>query len=142
MPAGSHPTEVLEAAQRSLLARALTGHLGYVGLDRRPRVVPVWYALEDDTLLIASAAGEYKCRSLRRHPAAVLTVSTGWPYRLLSAHGEAELHPLPWAIRREFVPGLARRFLSETDSTAWLETWLSGPAADGELIRIQITRLT
>src|SRR3954447_11109573 len=64
-----------DVAQR-LLASPLPARLAYTGLDRRPRVVPIWFHWTGDELVMASFAGAAKARALRARPDAAVTIDT------------------------------------------------------------------
>ena len=122
-----------------LLGRTLIGQLGFVGLDGFPHVLPVWFEQRDGELLIASPPGAYKCRSLRKHPRAALTVSTAdRPYLIATAVGDAAVETLREEERIQFVRAIAFRYLGEDEGTPYVDAWLrGGHPGDGELIRIR-----
>lgn len=134
----------LHPKARELLTRPNLGHLGYLGLDGRPRVVPVWFAYSDGEVRVASPPGDYKCRSLRADSRAALTVSTpAAPYHVVSAIGRVAVEELPEPERIELVRGLAHRYLGPEAGAAYLARWSGGGRpGPGELLRLRIERLT
>lgn len=122
-----------------LLARPILGQLAFVGLDGYPRAVPVWFAIRDGEVRIASRPGEYKCRSLRAGGKVALTVATPEaPYLIASVVGDASVEVLPERERIVFITEMAHRYLDEERAARYLEAWgKGGHPGDGDLIRIR-----
>jgi nitroimidazol reductase NimA-like FMN-containing flavoprotein (pyridoxamine 5'-phosphate oxidase superfamily) len=122
-----------------LFRRPLLGHLGFVGLDGYPRVIPIWFVYREGEVLMASRPGEYKGRSLRAAGRASLTAATPEPpYLIASVVGDASVEVLPEQERIAFISEVARRYLGDGRAAAYLERWgKGGHPGDGELIRIR-----
>jgi hypothetical protein len=60
MPSAGDEFPIEDPVVERLLSGANLARLAYVGLDRRPRVVPIWFAYEDGDFLMVtqSASGE------------------------------------------------------------------------------------
>lgn len=69
-----------------------TGKLAYAGADGRPLVVPIWFIVEDGTLVFNTGKDTAKGRSLARDPRATLCVDLEEPpYGFVQVQGTAEL---------------------------------------------------
>jgi len=133
----------LDPRAADLLGRPIIGQLGFIGLDGRPHVLPVWFEHRDGDLLIASPPGAYKCRALAKDGRAALTVSTvERPYLIATAVGDATVERLPEPERIEFVQTIAVRYLGADQGREYIEKWIrGGHPGDGELIRIRPTKV-
>lgn len=79
---------------RRLLASANPARLAYVAPDGTPRVVPVAFHWNGQTLVIGTVPGAGKVAAIRAHPAVALTVDTSppaWPPNVLLVRGTAEV---------------------------------------------------
>ncbi|MGH3282312.1 MAG: PPOX class F420-dependent oxidoreductase [Trebonia sp.] len=75
-----------------LSAGTRTGKLAYTGTDGRPLVAPVWFIVEDGTLVFNTGKGTVKGRALARDPRATICVDLEeQPYAFVQVQGEAEL---------------------------------------------------
>jgi hypothetical protein len=128
----------LEEKAKVLLTGAYIGNLGLVGLDGALRVIPVWFTWTGTEIRIASPPDNYKCRSLRADPRAVLTVSTSTaPYDVVTVGGQASVDRFPEEERIPFVREAAVRYLGEADGNRYVENWIKGGhPGPGDLIRI------
>ena len=133
----------LEPAARELLTGPNIGNLGFCGLDGFPKVLPVWFTLDGQEILVASPPNAYKCRALRADPRAVLTVSTPTaPYHVVSATGHVTIEVLPEPRRVEFVSEVAARYLGPDGGEAYVARWSrGGHPGPGDLLRLRIERL-
>jgi PPOX class probable F420-dependent enzyme len=69
-----------------------TGKLGFLSPSGRPLVTPVWFVLEDDTLVFNTGQDTAKGRALARDPRVSLCVDLEQPpYAFVQVQGEAEL---------------------------------------------------
>ncbi len=119
---------------RALLDAPNLARLAYIGLDGRPRVVPIWFAeIHGDIIMVTGPKAE-KARSLAANPAVAITIDSATPpYKVLLIDGDAAL---------EHVEGMAPEY------RPIVERYL-GPAADAYLgqllprvkrqVRIRIT---
>lgn len=68
-----------------------TGKLGFVASDGRPLVAPVWFVLEDETIVFNTGANTAKGKAIARDPRLVLTVDLEEPpYAFVQIQGVAE----------------------------------------------------
>lgn len=68
-----------------------TGKLGYLASDGRPLIAPVWFLLEDDTIVFNTGADTAKGRAIARDPRVVLSVDLEEPpYAFVQVQGIAE----------------------------------------------------
>jgi PPOX class probable F420-dependent enzyme len=69
-----------------------TGKLAYTGADGRPLVVPIWFIVEDGTLVFNTGKNTAKGKALARDPRATLCVDLEEPpYGFVQVQGDAEL---------------------------------------------------
>ena len=69
-----------------------TGKLAYTASDGRPLVVPVWFVVEDDTLVFNTGKDTAKGKALTRDPRAAICVDMEEPpYGFVQVQGVAEL---------------------------------------------------
>ena len=69
-----------------------TGKLSFLSASGRPLVTPVWFVLEDDTLVFNTGEGTAKGRALARDPRVSLCVDLeAPPYAFVQVQGDAEL---------------------------------------------------
>ncbi len=84
-----------EAEQRSLLQTARTLQIASIGPDGRPHLVPMWFALDEDGLIVFTTYGSsQKVRNLERDPRITVLVETGDAYnelRGVAIDGTAEV---------------------------------------------------
>ncbi len=94
-----------DEARAFLSAAARTAKLATVRADGSPHVVPVWFALDGETLVFTTGAGSVKGRALRRDPRVSLCVEDDRPpYASVRVDGTASLSEdlddmLRWAKR-------------------------------------------
>jgi PPOX class probable F420-dependent enzyme len=88
---------VTDPAVRAFLAAGTrTGKLSYLAADGRPLVVPVWFAVEGDTLVFNTGKDTAKGRALARDPRVALCVDLEVPpYAFVQVQGVAELSEEP-----------------------------------------------
>ncbi|MCC8926812.1 PPOX class F420-dependent oxidoreductase [Rhodococcus sp. BGS-1C] len=78
-----------------------TGKLGWVAADGRPLVAPVWFILEDETIVFNTGADTAKGRAIARDPRLVLTVDLETPpYAFVQVQGVAETSEDPQELVR------------------------------------------
>jgi hypothetical protein len=108
-----------------LLAGANLARLAYIGLDSRPRVVPIWFAhISDEVRMITGPKAE-KAVALAANPAVALTIDSSTPpYKVLLVQGDARLEHVD-GMAPEY-PDIVRRYL--------------GPATDAYLGQLRVKR--
>jgi PPOX class probable F420-dependent enzyme len=79
-----------------LTAGTRTGKVGYVAVDGRPLVAPVWFILDGDELAFNTGANTAKARAIARDPRLVLCVDLDEPpYAFVQVQGEATVSEDP-----------------------------------------------
>jgi PPOX class probable F420-dependent enzyme len=87
---GVLPTDDPVAAK--LLDDPNLARLAYIGLDGRPRVVPIWFLPRPNDVLMVTGPRSEKVSALRRRPEVALTIDSSQPpYNVLLVNGTAEL---------------------------------------------------
>ena len=90
-----------------------TGKLAYTSADGRPLVVPVWFVVEDGTLVFNTGKDTAKGRALARDPRATLCVDLEEPpYGFVQVQGTAELSEEPGELLRT-ATAIAARYMGE-----------------------------
>ncbi len=78
-----------------------TGMLGWTAKDGRPLVAPVWFLVEDDTIVFDTGADTAKGRAIVRDPRVVLTADLpAPPYAFVQVQGVAEISTDPGELLR------------------------------------------
>jgi PPOX class probable F420-dependent enzyme len=90
-----------------------TGKLAYTSADGRPLVVPVWFIVEDGTLVFNTGKDTAKGRALARDPRAALCVDLEEPpYGFVQVQGTAELSEEPAELLRTAV-AIGARYMGQ-----------------------------
>lgn len=90
-----------------------TGKLAYTSRDGRPLVVPVWFIVEDGTLVFNTGKDTAKGRALARDPRATLCVDLEErPYGFVQVQGTAELSQEPAELLRTAI-AIAARYMGQ-----------------------------
>ena len=90
-----------------------TGKLAYTSADGRPLVVPVWFIVEDGTLVFNTGKDTAKARSLARDPRTTLCVDLEEPpYQFVQVQGTAELSEEPGELLRT-ATAIGARYMGE-----------------------------
>jgi PPOX class probable F420-dependent enzyme len=90
-----------------------TGKLAYTSRDGRPLVVPVWFVVEDGTLVFNTGKDTAKGRALARDPRATLCVDVEEPpYGFVQVQGIAELSEEPGELLRT-ATAIGARYMGE-----------------------------
>ncbi len=75
-----------------LLAEANLARLAYIGLDGRPRVVPIWFTVADDEIVMVTGPKADKVRAIEANPAVAITIDSAKPpYHVLLVDGDARI---------------------------------------------------
>ena len=95
---------------QELLSGANLARLAYVGLDGRPRVVPIWFAHNDGDLMMITGPKAEKAKALAANPAVAMTIDSSTPpYKVLLVQGDARLEEVE-GMAPEY-PEIVRRYL-------------------------------
>ena len=90
-----------------------TGKLAYTSADGRPLVVPVWFIVEDGTLVFNTGKDTAKGRALARDPRATLCVDLEEPpYGFVQGQGTAELSEEPAELLRTAI-AIGARYMGQ-----------------------------
>jgi PPOX class probable F420-dependent enzyme len=90
-----------------------TGKLAYTSADGRPLVVPVWFIVEDGTLVFNTGKDTAKGRALGRDPRATLCVDLEEPpYGFVQVQGTAELSEEPAELLRTAI-AIGARYMGQ-----------------------------
>ena len=102
------PTE--DPVVKRLLEEANLARLAYIGLDGRPRVVPIWFAEIDGDIIMVTGPKAEKARALEKNGAVALTIDSATPpYKVLLVDGDAKLEPVE-GMAPEYRP-IVERYL-------------------------------
>ena len=108
------------AVAQELLHSTEPAQFAYVWTDGTPRVVPIWFAWNGSTLVVASPPTAPKVNVLRRNPAVAVTINTSAPpYKVLLIRGRAEVE-LVDGIPAEYAAS-ARHYFGEEQGAAWCD---------------------
>ncbi len=103
---------------RALLDAPNLARLAYIGLDGRPRVVPIWFSETGGDIIMVTGPKAEKARALAANGAVAVTIDSAQPpYKVLLIDGDATLEPVE-GMAPEYRP-IVERYL--------------GPAAEGYL---------
>jgi PPOX class probable F420-dependent enzyme len=122
-----------------LSAGTRTGKLAYTAADGRPLVVPVWFIVEDGTLVFNTGKDTAKGRALARDPRASLCVDAEEPpYAFVLVQGHAELSEEPGELVRT-ATAIATRYMGPDRG----EEFGKRNGVPGELVvRLRPTKVT
>jgi PPOX class probable F420-dependent enzyme len=115
-----------------------TGKLAYTAADGRPLVAPVWFIVEDGTLVFNTGKGTAKGKALARDPRATIIVDVEEPpYAFVQVQGIAELSEGPAELLRT-ATAIAGRYMGEDLA----EKYGTRNAVPGELVvRLRPTKV-
>jgi Pyridoxamine 5'-phosphate oxidase len=105
---------------RRLLTSANPARLAYIALDGTPRVVPVAFLWNGESIVIGTVPGSAKVTALRADPAVALTIDTSppaWPPNVLLVRGTAEVS-LVDGVFPEYVKA-ARKVTPAEEFAGW-----------------------
>jgi hypothetical protein len=105
---------------RRLLTSANPARLAYIALDGTPRVVPVAFLWNGESIVIGTVPGSAKVAALRADPAVALTIDTSppaWPPNVLLVRGTAEVS-LVDGVFPEYVEA-ARKVTPAEEFAGW-----------------------
>jgi PPOX class probable F420-dependent enzyme len=132
-------SSITDPQVRDFLAHGTrTGKLGYLSPSGRPLVTPVWFIVEDDSLVFNTGAATAKGRALARDPRVTLSVDLEEPpYAFVQVQGDAELSEDPAELLRT-ATAIASRYMGAEQAEAFGHR----NAVPGELlVRLRPTRV-
>jgi PPOX class probable F420-dependent enzyme len=107
-----------------------TGKLGFLAASGRPLVAPVWFIVEDGSLVFNTGKDTAKGRALARDPRVSLCVDREEPpYAFVQVQGEAELSEDPAELLRT-ATAIAARYMGAGRATEFGQR----NAVPGELV--------
>jgi PPOX class probable F420-dependent enzyme len=107
--ASLHDPEVRDFLQQG----TRTGKLSYLAASGRPLVAPIWFIVEDDSIIFNTGQDTAKGRSLARDPRVSLCVDLEEPpYAFVQVQGEAELSQDPAELLRT-ATAIAARYMGQ-----------------------------
>jgi PPOX class probable F420-dependent enzyme len=107
-----------------------TGKLSYLAASGRPLVAPIWFIVEDDSIVFNTGQDTAKGRALARDPRVSLCVDLEEPpYAFVQVQGDAELSQDPAELLR-IATAIAARYMGHDRA----EDYGKRNAVPGELI--------
>lgn len=95
---------------RALLDAPNLARLAYIGLDGRPRVVPIWFAEQGGDIIMVTGPKADKAKALENNAAVAVTIDSAQPpYKVLLIDGDAQLEPVE-GMAPEYRP-IVERYL-------------------------------
>jgi nitroimidazol reductase NimA-like FMN-containing flavoprotein (pyridoxamine 5'-phosphate oxidase superfamily) len=92
-------------------AKPNLARLAYIGLDGRPRVVPIWFLYRNERFVMVTGPRAEKVPAIDRNPDVALTIDSSTPpYHALLVNGDATIETT-LGMAEEY-PDLARRYLA------------------------------
>ncbi len=93
-----------------LLGSANLARLSYIGLDGRPRVVPIWFAFIDGEFIMVTGPKADKVRAIEANGAVALSIDSSTPpYHVLLIDGDATVEATDGMAAE--CPDIVGRFL-------------------------------
>ncbi|WP_433305510.1 PPOX class F420-dependent oxidoreductase [Actinoplanes sp. CA-030573] len=103
----------MEELRAFLAAGTRTAKIATVSADGHPHVVPVWFVLDGDDLVITTASGSAKARHLAADPRVSIAVDDERPpFAFVHLRATATLHPRP-ADLLAWTTRVARRYAGD-----------------------------
>lgn len=94
-----------------LLAGPNLARIAYIGLDGRPRVVPIWFAYANDRFVMVTGPRADKGAAIEKNPAVALTIDSSTPpYHVLLVNGDATVEKTDGMA--EEYPAIVERYLA------------------------------
>jgi PPOX class probable F420-dependent enzyme len=88
------PLDLGDPVIAGLLGGPNLARLAYIGVNGRPKVVPIWYAYLDGDFVMITGPKADKVRAIDAHPAVALTIDSSTPpYHVLLVDGDARVEP-------------------------------------------------
>jgi len=117
------PDTNLIPADDPVVAGLLSGpnlaRLAYIGLDGRPRVVPIWFLYREGEFIMVTGPKADKVRAIGANGAVALTIdSNAPPYHVLLVNGDATIEAID-GMAPEY-PAIVERFLGPAGARAYL----------------------
>lgn len=106
---------------QQLLHSTIPARFAYIWHDGTPRVVPIWFHWDGETVVVAGPPDAPKVDAIRAHPQVALTIddASSWPYRELVIRGTAEVEVVD-GLAPEYVAA-AERYFGEEQGRNWVQ---------------------
>lgn len=117
---------------QQLLESTAPARLAYNWSDGTPRVVPIWFHWDGESIVVGSPPKAPKLKVLGSRPEVAVTIDTDeFPYRVLSIRGRAELDHME-DVSPEYAIS-AERYMGREQGQAWVAQLRGQP-----MVRIRI----
>jgi PPOX class probable F420-dependent enzyme len=128
----------VEERRAFLLEGTRTGKLATVRADGRPHVVPIWFVLDGDDVVLTTGAATVKGRNIGRDPRVSLCVDDeNPPFSFVTVEGEASVSEDPDELLR-WATRLGGRYMGAERA----EEYGRRNAVEGELlVRLRPTKI-
>ncbi len=104
-----------------LLSSAIPARLAYTWLDGTPRVVPIWFHWNGESIVLGTPDNAPKMELFAKNPEVALTIdSNEFPYTVLLIRGKAEMEMTEDATTPEYRASAAR-YLGEAGGKALVD---------------------
>jgi PPOX class probable F420-dependent enzyme len=121
-----------------LTASPHTGKLATVSAQGQPHVVPIWFVLERDELVLTISSASAKARNLRANQRVCMCVEDEQPpYAFVSVFGRASVSPSPPDLL-EWTTRIAERYVGPERS---VEFGQRNAALDDLVVRVSMDRV-
>lgn len=108
------PADVIPDSHRDLLDKKGFAHLATLGPDGEPQSHPVWYAFQDDRLVVSTTKDRQKYRNVTRDPRVSVSITDpDNPYRYLEIRGRVE--DIEDDPDKAFIDELAQKYLDKDE---------------------------
>ena len=122
-------------ASRELLASKIPARLAYIATDGTPRVVPIWFHWDGQSIVMASPTRAPKLKALTKNPKVSLTIDNNeFPHKVLLVRGTARLQAVDGVVP-EYATA-AERYFGREQGQAWVKQL---QAMISSMVRITIT---
>ncbi len=105
---------------QELLNSTNVAHLAYTWRDGTPRVIPIWFHWDGETIVLGTPPNAPKVDVLPNNSKVALTIDRDeWPYRALLIRGTAHTETVD-GVTPEYATS-AQRYFSAERGRAWVE---------------------
>lgn len=105
---------------QQLLHSTNPAKLAYIWTDGTPRVVPIWFYWNGETIVLGGPPNAPKVEALRHNNKVALTIDDNvWPYKILLIRGTAEVEIVD-GVAMEYAAA-AERYFGPEQGRAWVQ---------------------
>ena len=106
---------------QELLNSINVAHLAYTWRDGTPRVIPIWFHWDGETIVLGTPPNAPKVDVLPNNPKVALTIDRDeWPYHALLLRGTAHVETVE-GVAPEYA-ACAERYFGTEQGKEWVET--------------------